>query len=206
MAQGKVAGYTVPQWCRGSSERQPRPCPRSPQSTGRVLSEPAADGWALARPSGMSALYLEALDRVFLHARSFLLHVEDARRTRVMLARAAGPSAWDHARPEHGHEGPVRLAAAGEAYRAEKRSAASAPRCARAPDSAASAVADTRCFAGLTPPQHHVPHHSPEIDRENIADFIYLLTGSGSRTRTCDHSVNSRTLYRLSYPGKVGRE
>jgi len=26
--------------------------------------------------------------------------------------------------------------------------------------------------------------------------------GSGSRTRTCDHSVNSRTLYRLSYPGK----
>jgi predicted nucleic acid-binding protein len=33
-----------------------------------------------------------------------------------------------------------------------------------------------------------------------------LPVGSGSRTRTCDHSVNSRTLYRLSYPGKGTRK
>ena len=30
------------------------------------------------------------------------------------------------------------------------------------------------------------------------------LTGSRSRTRTCDPAVNSRLLYRLSYPGPSG--
>src|SRR5208337_2200051 len=29
--------------------------------------------------------------------------------------------------------------------------------------------------------------------------------GSPSRTRTCDHSINSRMLYQLSYRGSAGR-
>lgn len=30
---------------------------------------------------------------------------------------------------------------------------------------------------------------------------LSVKTGSASRTRTCDHSINSRTLYQLSYRG-----
>ena len=30
------------------------------------------------------------------------------------------------------------------------------------------------------------------------------MSGSSSRTRTCDHPINSRTLYQLSYRGSLG--
>jgi hypothetical protein len=50
-----------------------------------------------------------------------------------------------------------------------------------------------------------IPHNGLPLPKEK--PFARLLAkgfskfGSSGRTRTCDHSVNSRTLYQLSYRG-----
>jgi hypothetical protein len=50
-----------------------------------------------------------------------------------------------------------------------------------------------------------IPHDDLPLPKEK--PFARLLAkgfskfGSSGRTRTCDHSVNSRTLYQLSYRG-----
>jgi hypothetical protein len=38
-------------------------------------------------------------------------------------------------------------------------------------------------------------------DKNQMMDNRELITGSLSRTRTCDRSINSRLLYQLSYQG-----
>ncbi len=38
-----------------------------------------------------------------------------------------------------------------------------------------------------------------------LAGFLGKKDGSASRTRTCDHSINSRTLYQLSYRGSPSK-
>ncbi len=60
------------------------------------------------------------------------------------------------------------------------------------------------------------PKHLPEIRSPGVAQTkkrpeigaAYHVTaidliGSSSRTRTCDHSINSRMLYQLSYRGSL---
>jgi hypothetical protein len=48
------------------------------------------------------------------------------------------------------------------------------------------------------------PNQGKRCKASNFKGFKIEESGSASRTRTCDHSINSRTLYQLSYRGSSG--